>query len=161
MPHAVEVDLSAKVEQWNKNTAVAFSDGIQGSVWISSRVKKAARNWLKEIYPNRSQAFYKFLLLSTLIYILIKPHLKRIEEVTIDLDYPGKKSKEMITNFLLNLLQHDDPSLRGGFIGFREVKGSKADLLAREIFEKGKEGKHNADRKITLDDIKAVFPKKK
>lgn len=161
MPYVVQVDLSAKIEQWSKNTAVAFSDGIQGSVWISSRVKKDARDWLKVVYPKRRQSFYKYLLFAVVIYLLIKPYLRQIRQVVIDRDYSGRRSKEFITNFLFNFLQRDDPSLRGGFIDFQRVGGSKADLLARSIFEKGKRGEHGADREISLDDIQAVFPKKK
>lgn len=161
MPHTVEVDLSAKVEQWSKDTAVAFSDGIRGSIFIRHKTKKAARDWLKTRYPDRSQSFYKYLLFSALIYLLIKPYLEQIERIVVDLDYSGRKSKEMITNFLLNFFQSDDPSLRGSFIEFKEVKGSKADLLARELFERSKKGRCVADRKIGLDDIRMVFPKKK
>jgi hypothetical protein len=55
MAYVVEVDLSAKVEQWSKNTAVAFSDGIQGSILIESSIKRAARDWLRASRPNRTR----------------------------------------------------------------------------------------------------------
>jgi hypothetical protein len=153
MPYVVEVDLSAKVEQWSKNTAVAFSDGIQGSILVESSIKRAARDWLKTWYPNRGTAFYQYNLLAAFVYLLIKPYLQQIEHVVIDKDYPGEKNEGLIKVFLLNLLNREDPSLRGRFISFREVKGSAADVLARRVYLGDKE----ADRKITIKDIQQLF----
>lgn len=153
MPYVVEVDLSAKVEQWSKNTAVAFSDGIQGSILVESSIKRAARRWLRTWHPNRSKAFYRHNLLAAFVYLLIKPHLQQIEHVVIDKDYPGKKNEGLIKDFLLNLLHWEDPSLRGEFISFREVRGSAADILARRVYL----GDKGADRKITVKDIQQLF----
>jgi hypothetical protein len=89
MPHTVEVDISAKVEQWSKDTAVAFSDGISGSILIKKKVKKAARDWLHERYPNRGPAFYTHLLLATLTYITIKPYLPEIQQLRLTMIIPG------------------------------------------------------------------------
>lgn len=153
MPYVVEVDLSAKVEQWSKNTAVAFSDGIQGSILVESSIKRAARRWLRTWHPNRSKAFYRYNLLAAFVYLLIKPHLQQIEHVVIDKDYPGEKNEGLIKDFLLNLLHWEDPSLRGEFVSFREVRGSAADILARRVYL----GDKGADRKITVKDIQQLF----
>ena len=123
MPYVVEVDLSAKVEQWSKNTAVAFSNGIQGSILIESSIKRATRDWLRIRYPGRRNAYYVYNLLVAFIYLLIKPYLQQIEHVVIDKDYPGEKNEGVIKDFLLSLLHREDPSLRGGFISFLEVGG--------------------------------------
>lgn len=157
MPHTVEVDLSAKVEQWSRDTAVAFSDGIKGSILIRKKDKKESRDWLRCRYPNRSPAFYTYLLLATLIYIAIKPHLPKIQRIEVDDDYPGVSSHDKIKNLLLNFLQRDNPSLRGEFINFREVRGSSADILARRIYE----GKLETERKVNLNDIRKLFEQKK
>ena len=149
MSYAVSVDLSAKVEQWSKNTAVAYSNGIQGSVLVRSKIKQKMRDWLKVRYPNRRQAFYYRLLFALFIYILIKPVLNKLEYIVIDRDYPGKESEQVIKDFLLNFLQHGEPSLRGGFIKFREVRGSKADVMARDVYEENRE----ADREISLREM--------
>ena len=153
MPYIIEVDLSAKVEQWSKNTAVAFSDGIRGSILIESSIKRAARDWLRAWYPNRSKAFYRYSLLAAFVYLLIKPHLQQIEHVVIDKDYPGEKNEGVIKDFLLSLLHREDPSLRGGFISFWEVGGSAADTLARRVYL----GDEEADRKISFKDIQQLF----
>ncbi len=153
MSETVFVDLSAKVEQWNKNTAVAFSNGIKGSILISKKVKKAARNWLKTEYPNHSTTFYCYNLLTVWIYLLLKPNLERIGHIVIDKDYPGQESEKLIKDFLLNFLHRDKPTLRGSFISFQEVRGSCADILARDIYQNKKE----ANRKITLEDIRQLW----
>jgi len=153
MSYVVEVDLSAKVEQWSKDTAVAFSDGIQGSILVSSRVKREARDWLRDRYPNRSKGFYRYLLFAAFVYLLVQPHLRQIMRVIIDRDYPGQHPEAQIKGRLLQFLHRDDPSLRGEFISFREVKGSKADALARDVFR----SRRKADRQITLNDIQQIF----
>lgn len=153
MSYVVEVDLSAKVEQWSRDTTVAFSDGIRGSILIGKRVKKAARDWLKAYYPHRGKTFYRYNLLTTFIYLLIKPHLHQIDHIVIDKDYPGEENEKQIRDFLLNLLHRENPSLRGNFISFREIKGSAADLLARKTYLKDKV----ADRKITLKEIQNLY----
>lgn len=149
----VQVDLSAKIEQWSKDTAVALSNGIQGSILVDRRVKKAARDWLQDRYPDRIPSFYMYMVCAVLIYLLVRPELDQISHLEIDQDYPGTRSEDLIKNFLLNFLHRDDPSLRGGFISFRKVKGSRADILARRTFV----GKEAADRAISLDEIKAAF----
>jgi len=153
MAYVVEVDLSAKVEQWGKNTAVAFADGIQGSILVESSIKRAARDWLRIGYPGRRNAYYMYNLLVAFIYLLIKPYLQQIEHVVIDKDYPGEKNEGLIKVFLLNLLHREDPSLRGEFISFWEVRGSAADILARRVYLGDKE----ADRKIAINDIQQLF----
>lgn len=155
MRHNVSVDLSAKVEQWSKNSAVAFSNGIQGSALVSKKVKKLARDWVKIQYPDHSPAFYTFQLFAAFIYLLIKPHLPQIGHLQVDQDYPGVESKSLIKVFILNFVQRHNPSLRGDFITLREVRGSKADRLARSIFI----GQKTADRRVTLREIQAVFIK--
>ena len=153
MPYVVEVDLSAKVEQWSSNTAVAFSDEIQGSILISSRVKRAVRDWLRIRYPGRRNTYYVYNLLAAFIYLLVKPYLEQIEQVVIDKDYSGEESERLIKVFLLNLLHRDDPSLRGKFISFREVRGEAADVLARKVYQEEKD----ADRRITVTEVRQLF----
>lgn len=156
MSYTVLVDLSAKVEQWSKNTAVTFSDGIKGSILISKRVKKATRDWLKIRYSNRSKAFYRYNLLAAFVYLLLKPNLSKIEHIVIDKDYPGLASENQIKGRLLQFFHRENLYLRGDFISFREIKGSKADVLARSVFV----GKKKADREVSFGEIKVVFAKK-
>lgn len=153
MHHTVSVDLSAKVEQWSKDTAVAFSDGINGSIFVNKKTKKAARNWVKTVYPNRKPTFYVYLLFAILIYLAIKLYVDKIRHIEIDQDYSGSQTEGDIKSWLLHLLHRHNPSLRGRFISFREIKGSNADILAREIFQEARP----ADRKIYLSDIKEAL----
>lgn len=153
MPHTVAVDLSAKMEQWTKDTAVAFSDGIQGSILIRSRVKRRARRWLERRYPHRRSTYYTFLMLALAVYLLIRPHLDEIEHVVIDQDYPGRENEGEIKSWLFHLLHRDDPSLRGRFVRFREVRGTRADVLAREVYRGNKE----PDQMVTLNDLQQIL----
>lgn len=158
MGQTVSVDCSAKVEQWSKDTALAFSNSVQGSVLVKKKVKQQARNWLKRHYPHRSSSFYTFQLFAAFVCLLIKPHLSAVERLQIDRDYPGQQTENILKAILLNFFQHINPSLRKGFIQFRGVKGSKADRLARSIFQQ----QQPADRIISFEEIQALFisPKK-
>jgi hypothetical protein len=153
MSHTVSVDLSAKVEQWSKNTAIVFSNEICGSILVSKKVKKQARDWSKIRYPKQQQAFYQYVLFAAFIYLLVRPYVPRIRHLAIDLDYPGEHSIRRIKDFLLEMLRRDQPGLRGTFISFREVKGTQADKLARHIFEQQKP----ADRRIHLNEVQTIF----
>lgn len=155
MVYRVSVDLSAKVEQWTKDSAVVFSDGISGSILVKKKVKKSARNWLRIIYPDHRPTFYAYLLFAAFIYLLIKPYLDQISHLVIDRDYPGIEPQRDIKDFLLNFLHDDIPSLGGGFISFRRVGGSTADILARNVFRE----KTTAGREIGLDEVQELFEK--
>lgn len=153
MSETISVDMSAKVEQWSQNTVVVFSNGIQEARLVSHKVKQQARNWLKIKYPQRRQAFYHYLLFAVFIYVLIKPYLDKIDRIIIDQDYPGKLSEEAIKSWLFHFLRRQKSSLPKRFITFRAIKGSKADLLARQIFKQGR-----CERHITLQEIQEVLP---
>ena len=155
MSQIVAVDLSAKVEQWNKNSVIAFSNGIQGSTFVSKKVKKASKDLLKIYYPHHGPAFYTFQLFAVFIYLTIQPYLQQIKKLHIDQDYSGKKTEGFIKDFLLNFLRRDIPSLRGNFIQFRKVGGSNADRLARDIYQ----DKKKADRSITFKQVQALWSK--
>jgi len=96
----IEIDQSGKIENTSKNTIIAFSDDISGSIFIKAKDKREIQKVFRQI--GKSKVFiYK--LFAILIFLLIKNHLKRLEEIIIDEEYPGKSA--LIKNFLLQKLE--------------------------------------------------------
>jgi hypothetical protein len=158
MAHTIYVDLSAKVEQWSKDTAVAFSnDGIMAVRLVSSKTKRLMREHLQEQYPNHAASFYVYLINALVITVLIAPYIHHIDHIVIDQDYPGSRSKGMIELWMMNLIRRLRPQVRGGLVDFRNIKGSRADRLAREMYQR-KRGVHGG---ITLDEMMTLLPNKK
>ena len=76
------VDLSAKLEQWTSDSAVAVSDGVSWAYLVPSAVKQRARDLAAcSAMPGRPSATR---LLATLIYIAVRDELVGVDHVIID-----------------------------------------------------------------------------
>jgi hypothetical protein len=72
----------------------------------------------------------------------------------IDEDYPGGGAQAKIKNELDPLLRRARPDFDGRRILFQQVKGTKADRLAREIYQLRSRRRY---RHLTFEDIRAVL----
>lgn len=139
----IEIDQSGKVEQTDKDTVLAFSNGKSFTV----KIKASTKRRLQEIYRRMgTPRLFVINTLSTLIFILIKDYLKDIKEITIDVEYAGKQ--KLITEFLKELITRHKylvPEINFQLIG----KHSKAHQKAIEVFRK----KSKPDQLISLEDI--------
>ena len=131
MAHVVYVDLSAKVEHWQTDSAVAVTDGFAATYLIPGPVKQQARHLLLELYGRKS-IIYRALAL--FVYVGVRQHRGRIRQIVIDQDYTGSEVEGTIKNLLLNLVRADRPEVSSGFIQMPHIKGSRADRLARQVF---------------------------
>ncbi|MBX3054415.1 MAG: hypothetical protein KF753_23280 [Caldilineaceae bacterium] len=153
MTRTVYIDLSAKIEEWSADSAIAMTNGGETVFLVRARVKRQARDWLKKSGNKRREAVYIYRLLSALVYLISAPELSNIELLIIDADYPGTRPAAAIRNELVPLLQRERRHFSGKRIRFQQVKGSKADRLARDVFR----GKIQAQREITLEEIVSVW----
>lgn len=156
MGRTVLIDLSAKIEEWMADTVVAMSNGHEAYLILPSRVKRSARDYLKAVDPKpRKEAIYIYRLLAILVYLVVKDEINDIEQIVIDNDYPGAEPAGKIKNELIPLLKRLRPEIAGKDISFQQVKGQKADRLARQVFlAKQREG-----RLLTLEKIQSVWSK--
>ena len=92
----IEIDQSGKVENTSKNTIIAFSNDIFGSIFITAKDKREIQKIFRKIGKSR---IFVYRLFSILIFLLIKDHLKRIDQIIIDEEYPGKEN--LIKNYLI------------------------------------------------------------
>lgn len=149
----VYVDMSAKVEDWNADSAVAVSNGISHAYLIPAKVKQNARRLVTELYSNKSVTYRLFALF---IYIAVKDNLRNVRQIVIDKDYSGEAVEVTIKNLLLNLLRRNKPDTDSGFIRFANVKDSRADILAREAFQR----KVTSVKVVTWSEIETIILRK-
>ena len=124
----IEIDQSGKIENTNKNTVIAFSDDIFGSILIKAKDKKEIQKIFRKI--GRSRIFvYK--LFAVLIFVLIKKYLKKIDQITIDDEYPGWDFQ--IKDYLLIQIKKSKLNFNKNDINFKRIgRKSMAHILAYE-----------------------------
>jgi len=142
----IEVDQSGKIEQTNKDTALAFSDDISYAILIPAKVKREAIDLLRSA-GRRGKRLY-FLLFAAALYQLLKSHLDRLDVITIDTEYEG--NEQDIKLMLLNLIWKGHPSYPAANITFcRITKKSPAHKKALAVYRKAAK----ADRTLTVEEL--------
>lgn len=131
MAHVVYVDLSAKVEHWQTDSAVAVADGFAVTYLIPAPVKQQARRLLLDLHGRKSVVYRA---LALFVYVGVRQNLGRIRQLVIDQDYTGPEVEGTIKNLLLHLVRVDRPEVSSGFVQMANVKGARADRLARQVF---------------------------
>jgi len=122
----IEVDQSGKIENTNKDTVIAFTNDIFGSILIKARNKRAIQKIFRSIGKHK---IFIYRLLAILTFLLIRKYLKKINEIIIDEEYPGKSA--MIKDFLLREIRKVRPDFPKENIHFQLVgKKSRAHYLA-------------------------------
>ena len=133
MAHVLYVDLSAKVEQWTKDSAVAVSNDHCKVYLVPSKVKQKARALIKNVHGGKSDQYRLF---AVLIYLIVKADLQHLDYIVIDKDYAGDRAEATIKNLLLTLMRRDKPEVTANQIQFDKVRGSKADRLAKQVYDR-------------------------
>lgn len=141
----IEIDQSGKIENTNRNTIVAFSNSISKSVLISGKDKREIQDIFRKAGKPR---VFVYRLFAILIFILIKKHIKQIDQMVIDLEYPGKSN--LIKNYLFQEIRKEEKEFPKENIIFRRIgKKSNAHNKAYLTFKK----KMKADIVATGEDI--------
>ena len=150
MAHVLYVDLSAKVEHWTKDSAVAVSNDHCRVYLVTGKAKQKARALIKSLYGIKSD---RYRLLAVLVYLAVRDDLQHLTYIVIDQDYAGGQAEATIKNLLLTLLRRHRPDITAGHIRFAEVRGSKADRLAKQVYD----GKVKPDRKVDFSELEALI----
>lgn len=126
----VEVDQSGKIEDTVTDTVIAFSNGKQFSILISSQVKKMCIRELRDKGMTGKSMYW--LLFTAALYFLLKDSIHKNVIVIIDKEYIGHEAK--IKEHLLNLLRRANNFVHSDQIQF--------DLIHRK-YQKGNPMAHN------------------
>jgi len=95
----IEIDQSGKIENTNRKTIIAFSNGSCGAVVISAKDKKSIQTYFRTLGKPRLFIHITFVVL---IYLLICNKIMRDDQIVIDREYPGYDN--LIIGSLKNLL---------------------------------------------------------
>ena len=77
MTQIVYIDLSAKVEHWNSDSAIAVADGFSASYLVPAKVKQMVRRWVVERYGTKS---VKYRVLALFVYLAVRDFMDSIQQ---------------------------------------------------------------------------------
>ena len=144
------VDLSAKVEHWTKDSAVAISNDHCRVLFVPGKTKQRARALIRSLHGGKSD---QYRLLAALVYLVVRDDLHQLTSIVIDKDYAGERAEATIKNLLLALLRRDKPEVTAGHIRFEGLKGSRADRLAKQVYD----GKAVPDHVVSFRELEALL----
>jgi hypothetical protein len=128
----LQIDQSGKIEDTTKDTVIAFSNSISESVFVSKKIKRQVQEYFRKIGKPELFVDKTF---SIVIYYLIC-NLKPIQNITIDLEYPGRD--KFISSIILDLLKANKKLPHD--INFARIGNKpKAHYAAKNVFDKKKE----------------------
>lgn len=148
-PTTYQIDQSGKIEQTNKVTILAFSNGKHGSIKLKAKDKRYLQNIYRQAGKPKSYTLQVF---SALLYLLFEKHKLEKTVVVIDKEYPGHDL--LIRSYLIQLankrvkIKLVPEDLRFGLVG----KGSNAHGVASKAFKANR-----ADFSISSEEILALI----
>lgn len=130
----IEIDQSGKIEETNKDTIIAFSNGINYSIRIHRRTKrKLQEDFRKKGIPK----LFSMRTFSAGLSILIKDYLNDLDKIIIDTEYYG--NEKIIKSMVLDLHSSSKRDKLKSIIEFKRIgKNSPAHILAISISRKKK-----------------------
>lgn len=95
----------------------------------------------------------QYALMAVFAYLAVRPDIERLSSITLDLDYSGQVATRIIVRQLLELLRRQRPKLKASAVRMKNIEGSRADRLAREVYR----GLRRPDGEIALAEIEALL----
>jgi hypothetical protein len=146
--YAVSVDISAKIEAWDKPSLVVVANDHTRVLLVTPSTKQAAARLLA---GDSEPAQY--VLMAVLAYLVVRHEIDHLSSITLDRDYSGDVAERIIVRRLVALLRRERPKLKTSAVRVGNVAGSRADKLARAAYK----GKMKVDGEITLAEIAALL----
>lgn len=143
-----QIDQSGKIEQTNKDTVLAISNGKKFSILLKARDKRLLQDIYRIFFNKQRQFIYE--VFSALLYILIS-NVKPQTRVIFDKEYPGQES---LIKLLLLKFYDEQGKTAPANIGFGLVgKTSPAHELSYKVFKK----KQKASKITTFEEITEII----
>ena len=146
--YAVSVDVSAKIEAWDKPSLIAVANDHTRVLLVTAATKQAAARLLAS-----GDEPAQYVLMAVLTYLAVWPEINQISSLTLDRDYSGDVAERIIVRRLLVMLRQHRPKLIASAVRMENVAGSRADKLARAAYR----GLRRPEREITLEEIAALL----
>ena len=147
-----DVDMSGRIEETNRPTAVAMANGVHYSVLISAREKRRAIKTLQQARPKRDATTIHVRIFAILLFWVLRQYLFKLQQVTVDVEYPGHEAT--IKNMVLTLSRKHKLRMFADQIIFAQVgKKSPSHGLAYSVYK----GKRQPERRVTAEAIVKAF----
>lgn len=147
----IEIDQSGKVEETAKDTVVALANkkGFSRSVRISAREKRKLQKFFRSIGKPRMYIYRTF---AILVFIILKPDIKRLTNIVIDKEYTGQEP--LVKEYVLRHLRKIVPSFSARVISFQEIgKKSPAHDVAFSTYRRLRKVDITATAQDVIDEI--------
>jgi hypothetical protein len=151
--YIVYVDISAKIEDWPKDSVVAVTNGISRTLRVRAYVKQAAAAMLQKATPPQESKPVQFTLMAMFTYLAVKPYLGEVSRIIIDRDYSGEVAHRAIVRQLIKLIRRDYPEFKAAHIRIDNVADTAADILARMAYQ----NRVAVDGVITLAELQTLI----
>lgn len=146
--YAVSVDVSAKIEAWDKPSLIAVANDHTRVLLVTAATKQAAARLLAS-----GDEPAQYVLMAVLTYLAVWPEIDRLSSITLDRDYSGEVAERRVLRRLLRMLRVRRPKLKASALRMENIAGSQADKLARAAYR----GLRRPEREITLAEIEALL----
>ncbi|PJC54504.1 MAG: hypothetical protein CO028_02040 [Candidatus Levybacteria bacterium CG_4_9_14_0_2_um_filter_35_21] len=144
-----QIDQSGKIEQTNKITVIAYSNGKHGSVKIAARDKK----YLQDIYRKAGKPkSFIIQVFSALLYLLLEKSKLEKTMLVVDKEYPGHEA--IIKSYLVQIankrgkIKLSPGEIRFGLVG----KSSNCHGVASKAFKANR-----ADFSVNKEEILSLI----
>jgi len=123
----VEADQSGKIEDFNVDTVLAYSNGSTRAIRIPVSVKRAGLRFLRQRRLSRKTLYLR--LLVTGLCLLLRDDLDELAYITVDVEFAGREND--LRGMLLSLIRRTVPDCSKDRLVFRRIgKQSPAHCVA-------------------------------
>lgn len=137
-PYRAEVDSAGRLDAIQQDLVLSISAGLSYSILLPASEKSRALSYLDDVRPGWNKTRKRVFLYTTLLYILVKDHIKKLDLIVVDPEYPGYES--IMKGTLIQLLQNSTISVRSTQVAFERIdRSSPARQMASRVH------KHVAD----------------
>lgn len=127
----IEIDQSGKIEDTNRLTAIAYSNGCTKSLIITAKDKKTIQSVFRRIGQPK---IFVYKLFAVAIFVLIKDDSKKIDQIIIDKEYLGYE--KLLKRFILETALRNGKKIEGDSLHFHSIgKKSNAHKVALTTFQ--------------------------
>ena len=147
---SIEVDQSTKIGDTHAPTVLAMADDVEWSLLISAAVKRACIQTLRGRWKSKTVLYFR--LFAAALFLLLREHLERIDQIVIDIEYPGHERD--IKSDLLRFCRQAGFSIDPDIVCFALVgKRSRVHRIAIETLR----GKRLPDVVVTTGELLQVI----
>jgi hypothetical protein len=148
----LDLDMSGRIEETQRPSVLAIAGSLRCSIYVPAAEKRKVIDALEKRQLGWSKTRIHVLLFSTLLYLLIRDYITKVDLFTIDIEYEGFDL--VIRERVVMLCRRKEITIRKDQLTFQQIgKKSPAHDLAYNVFK----GRISPDRIIFAEEILREF----